>query len=236
MSFVRNSCITFLLALTLTGIFIFFTNFLGFELKAIQVEGNQKVSYSNILCLCPIKLGQNLFRINTEKIKKEILSEPKIECVQIKRKLPNQIIIKVKEKKPALLINLGNMYGLTQKGEIIPLDENLNLPVVSGIEIKKTKFYQKLRDQRIDLALSLRNLLATTDKDILNLVSEINLKRKGNVVLYLIPKGTKISLGWGDFKRKLTRLSLILREEKKFDKIEHIDLRFKGQAVVRRFN
>ena len=236
MSVIRNLCIAILLTLISMSTIIFFTNFPGFELEAIQVEGNQKLSYSDVLSLCPVKLGENLFSINTERIKKKILSEPKIEYVQIKRSPPHKIIIRLSEKKPALLINLENIYGLTRQGEIIPLDENFNLPMVSGVELKKTKPYQKLKDQKVNLALSLYGLLVKIDKDILNLVSEINLKREDNVILYLIPKGTKISLGYGDFKRKLVRLSLILKQEIELDKVEYIDLRFKEQAVVRRFD
>jgi cell division protein FtsQ len=235
MPIIRNLCIAFLLTLILIGMFVFFTNFPVFKLKNIQVEGNQKVSYSDILSLCPVKLGQNLFQIDMGKIEKKILSEPRIEYIVIKRKFPHKIIIKLEEKKPTLLINLEKMYGLTQKGEIIPLEDNFDLPVVNGVDFGKTKPYQRLKSRKVDLALSLRNSLAGIDTNILNLISEINLKEKDNVILYLIPKGAKIFLGWGEFERKLVRLSLILKEEKGLEKIEYIDLRFQGQAAVRRF-
>jgi len=231
----RNTCVALILALTLIGVVVFLTNFPGFQLKMIQVEGNQKVSYSDILHLCSFKLGDNLFRIDTGKFKKQTLCEPRIEYVYVKRKLPCRIVLRVKEKKPCLAINLDHVYGLTHNGEIIPMDENLNLPVISGIEVGKTKLYHKLENERVSLALSLRNLLIAVDKDMLDLISEIDLKQKSDVNLYLVPNGTRISLGWGDFENKLARLSLVLKEEKALDGIDYIDLRFKNQAVVRRF-
>ena len=221
--------------LTLMGIVIFLTNFPGFQLRTIQVEGNQKVSCSDMLKLCPFKLGDNLFRIDIGKAKRQILSEPRVEYVYAKRKFPCQIVLRIKEKKPCLAINLDNMYGLTHNREIIPMDENLNLPVISGIETNKTKLYNKLDNEKVNLALFLRNLLTVIDKDMLDLISEIDLKQKSEVNLYLVPNGTRIYLGWGDFENKLARLSLVLKEEKTIDGIDYVDLRFKSQAIVRRF-
>ncbi|MCJ7508352.1 MAG: FtsQ-type POTRA domain-containing protein [candidate division Zixibacteria bacterium] len=235
MLIIRNLSIAFLLTLTLIGTFIFLTNFPGFGIKTIQIEGNQKVSDLDILNLCPVKLGQNFFKVDTDEISKKILSEPRIETVNIERLFPQRILIRLSEKKPIYLINLGNMYGLTQRGEIIPLEENLDLPVVNVVSLKKVTLYHKIKDRKIDFALSLHNSLAKIDANILNLISEVNLKEKDNVILYLVPRGAKVFLGCGEFEKKLIRLSLILREEKEFEKIEYVDLRFKGQAIVRRF-
>jgi cell division protein FtsQ len=235
MLIIRNLLIAFLLTLALIGTFIFLTNFPGFKIKTIQIEGNQRVSYLDILSLCPVKLGQNFFEIDMDGIRKKILSEPRIETVKIERRFPQGILIRLSEKKPIYLINLGDMYGLTQNGEIIPLEENLDLPVVNGISLKKATLYHKIRDRKIDFALFLHNSLAKIDANILNLISEVNLKEKDNVILYLIPGGAKIFLGCGEFEKKLIRLDLILKEEKELEKIEYVDLRFKGQAIVRRF-
>ena len=234
MSFIKDLCIAFLLTLSLMGLFIFVTNSPLFELKALRVEGNQKVSYADILNLCPFKLGQNLLKIDTEKTREKIVSDPRIAYVRVERRLPQKVVIRLEEKQPVLLINLENMYGLTPQGEIIPLEGDFNLPVVNGIETKKTKPYQKLKSRKVGLALSLRNSLYRIDPNILNLISEMSLKEKENVIFYLVPKGAKVLLGWGDFERKLIRFSLILRGETEFEKIECIDLRFKGQAIVRR--
>lgn len=189
----------------------------------------------DILNLCSVKLGQNFFKVDTDEISKKILSEPRIETVKIERRFPQEILIRLSEKKPIYLINLGDMYGLTQRGEIIPLEENLDLPVVNGVSLRKVTPYRKIRDKKVDFALSLHNSLTKIDANILNLISEVNLKEKDNVILYLIPRGAKVFLGCGELEKKLIRLSLILREEKEFEKIEYVDLRLKGQAIVRRF-
>ncbi len=230
----KNLCVAFLLSLTLAGAVIFCICFPCFDLRGIQVEGNQKVSYSEILMLCPIKLGQNLFSLNTDGIKRGILSEPRIQKVHVKRKFPCGIIIKLEEKKPCLLINLGNMYGLTRQGEIIPLDEDMNLPVVNGIEPERISPYHRPKSEKVNSALYLYDLLARDDARISKFISEINIEDKNNIILYLMPQGAKVFLGWGDFPDKFGRLSLILRQENEFEKLQYIDLRFKGQAIVRR--
>ncbi len=94
--------------------------------------------------------GNNLFRFNKNKMRKEYLLIREIDDVEIKRKLPNKIVIKVIEKKPVccfktpsgkyLITNSGLIYHkLTPKEKpiAIPTVVSSNNKIVLGMNIKK---------------------------------------------------------------------------------------------------
>ncbi|MBQ7258280.1 MAG: FtsQ-type POTRA domain-containing protein [Abditibacteriota bacterium] len=94
--------------------------------------------------------GNNIFRFNKKKMRKEYLIIREIDDVQIKRKLPNKIIIKIIEKKPVccfktpsgkyLITNSGLIYHkMTPKEKLIaiPTVVSNNNKIVLGMNIKK---------------------------------------------------------------------------------------------------
>ncbi|MBW4864309.1 MAG: FtsQ-type POTRA domain-containing protein, partial [Paeniclostridium sp.] len=63
-----------------------------FELKNIAVNGNEKLNINQIKKLTSIGVGKNLFQYNLKDIEENIKSNPYIKYVEVKRKIPNQLI------------------------------------------------------------------------------------------------------------------------------------------------
>ena len=70
-----------------------------FDVKKIDVIGNKRVTKSNIMKELNINLNENIFAYNFKDMKNKLIKNPYIENVEIKRKLPNKIIISLKEKE-----------------------------------------------------------------------------------------------------------------------------------------
>jgi len=88
--------------------FIFSSNFCN--IKEVIVKGNDCLSEDEIFCKCGIQLGENIFKLDLKKSKDSLIQEPRIKEVEIKRVIPNKIIISVKERKAAAFVCIGEEY------------------------------------------------------------------------------------------------------------------------------
>lgn len=91
-----------------------------FKIEKITVTGNVKYSEEQIIQVLPIKQDKNLFLSNTEEAKATLEEAlPYVFNAEIKRKLPDQIIINITETP--------KYYSIKQAKSYILLDENLKV-------------------------------------------------------------------------------------------------------------
>lgn len=236
--------IPILFILVLLGIYIFVFNFPMFNLAQIDIRGDHKISEKEILGKSGIRLGTNIFRMDLASIHQFIRKDKRIKDVWVKRILPNKMLIEVEEKKPALWINLpGGLYGLSEDQEIIPLEKEdfeHDLPIVTGftssslLDKQNPKPYERWANMKVKLALDFYKALLEVDSSIMKNISEISLSEEDDLVLWLIPFGTQVNMGKGEFKKKLKRIQAVLYYEKEPEYLVGLDLRFKDRVVVKK--
>jgi cell division protein FtsQ len=245
---VRISIIIILIGfiLVLSGIYVFMYYSPGFNLTQINIQGNRKIDEKEILERAGIKMGANIFSLDLGKMERQIREDKRIKKVWVKRKLPQAILIEVEEKKPALWINLPDgLYGLSKEQEIIPLKEEdfqHDFPVVTGLvsssflekENLSPKPYEWWPNRKIKSALEFYKALVENDSSFMDSISEISLADENDLIFYLIPYGTQVNMGKGNFKKKIGRVKSLLEYEKKREALVCIDLRFKDQVVVKK--
>lgn len=107
-----------------------------FNINSIEVSGSKIYSKEEILQMCTIDKGENLFMSDTNKAKAVIEEKlPYVHDAEIKRKLPDKIVITIKDGTAA--------YSLKQKDKTyILLDDNFKVlekgaQKASGIKITK---------------------------------------------------------------------------------------------------
>lgn len=113
-----------------------------FNIKTIQVRGNQKITENEIISLSQIAIEQNTFQLNKRKIKRQIKQNAYIEDVKIIRTLPSTIIIQVEEREPAYLLEYAGGYiYLDKQGYILEItQEKLELPILQEAATPTTEF------------------------------------------------------------------------------------------------
>lgn len=133
-----------------------------FNIKTIEVQGNEKVTESEIISLSQIQIEQNTFQLNKRKIKKQIKQNAYIGKVKISRKLPSTLIIQVEERKPTYLLEYAGAYVYVDKqGYFLEIaQEKLELPILQGAITEVSEF-------------SVGNRLCTEDLETLSLVAQI---------------------------------------------------------------
>lgn len=102
--------LTFLIILIIGVMFtLSFTVF--FPVKQIEVEGIGNYSYEEIVNYSTVKYDENLFLLSEDEIEKNIIKNlPFIKSVEIERKLPSTLLLKITETTEFYLFKIGDKY------------------------------------------------------------------------------------------------------------------------------
>jgi len=179
---------------------IFFMMSPLFNIVEVQVEGNQKLHSDTIISLSQITLGENIYKISSGKVENNIKQNAYIQEVNIKRKLPNKMIITVQERKPTYMIEYANSYAyLNNQGYILEISqEKLNLPIITGHITKEEDLIAGNRLENEDLE-KLETVLKIVDSANSNGISEfitkINIQDKQNYTIIMEEKKKTVYLG-----------------------------------------
>ena len=114
---IRKVLLILLVAAIFAGIlaWLFFSSNI-FAVSEITVNHNTLKSDKNIIFESGIKVGENIFQFRSNEAKEAILSQnPYIVDVEISRRLPNKVIITVKEHAPVVAIKYNGKYLILDK-------------------------------------------------------------------------------------------------------------------------
>lgn len=217
--------------------FLVFSSF--FQIKVIEISGNQKISTEELRKMVEDQIVKNLifyqtksiFLVNLKKIQNVILEKfPQISQINIKQKFPQTLEIKIEERNPvAIFCQNENCFFIDKEGVVF----ESNVKNQDFFIIKKGNFNSeiKLGDKIIDenlisQILEIESRLKKDFKISINevlLVSEerVNFKTSEGWEIYFNPKK--------DINWQLTKLEAVLENEilpEKRKNLEYIELRF----------
>tara|TARA_B100000029_G_scaffold497839_1_gene565874 strand:+ start:188 stop:871 length:684 start_codon:yes stop_codon:yes gene_type:complete len=121
-----------------------------FRIENIEIKNNFLIDNNEIEEKLNIILKKNIFLINREDIQKPLKEIDFLEKVEVKKKYPNTVVIKVFETKPiAILFKDKLKYIIDSSSKLIKFKENNdfdNLPKIfgDGAENEFINFFDKL--------------------------------------------------------------------------------------------
>ncbi|SQB91445.1 cell division protein FtsQ [Clostridium tetanomorphum] len=209
-----------------------------FNVKKIEVINNKNISKEEIIKLSRIYEGDNIFYINMDRTKRDILNNPYILKAEVKRKLPNKILIDISEREAIFYGEKNREYIIVDKNgvvlEIRKDIKNMNLVKLQGFQLEKSEVGKTIfvdDDRKVELIKEI-SLLVGSKKDNYN-ISLVNLQDLNNIQFYY--KNILIKLGNSDeLNNKLNKaFNIILqKEEVKSAKKGYVDVSFNGNPVV----
>lgn len=215
--------------------FIFSSNFCNIE--EVIVKGNDCLSEDEIFYKSGIQLGENIFKLDLKKSKDFLMQEPWIKEVEIKRVIPNKIIISIKERKPAAIVHIGEEYfSSTKEGIVLSKidrpEEGFGLPLILGLELDEIKIGEIIGKPEFRTALESINS------------AEVILPKKFCRVEILFPDDFMIYNKDNTLKVRVNGPEVIINKEnllrealEKIEKekllVEYIDIRFKDSLVIK---
>jgi len=238
-----RSFILILAALLILFYLVCFYSF--FQVKKIEIFGNQKINSEEIKKLTEINFSRKIiffksksvFLINFQKIEKAILSQiPQIGSVAFERDLPEKLIISVKERKPVALFEKNqNYFSIDEKGVIFEKisEKDSWLIIRSFIFEKEPKLGEQIMEkEKISQILEIQTGLKELKNEII-LIEVINHQR----IDVETSEGWKIYFNsQNNIANQIFNLNLVLKEKispEKRRNLEYIDLRFGNQVYYK---
>lgn len=194
-----------------------------FNIKKIEIVGNNKLTKDEAISLSQIEIEENTFKLSKNKIEKNIKQNAYVESVKIKRNLPSTILIEIEERVPTYMITFANAYAyINNQGYFVEVSkEKLELPIITGYATKEediqlgerlcTEDLQKLDD-------ILQIMKAAESNEIANIVTKINISDKQDYVLELKSEKKTVHVGdTSNLSTKMLYIKEIIEQNKKIE-------------------
>ena len=229
-----------ILSLFIAIFFILSTRTNFFHISQIIVKDNQVVDDEKVIMASGIITGENIFKINIKKAEKNLLLHPYIKHVDIRRKLPNKIVINVTERKEALIVDyIGSYLYVDDESKILNIlteKKEDKLPEIIGLKINNPSVGSTLEYEDEEMAEQVQFFL--------NICRELKLEETIRTIVFdenqnvsiEMKSGTKVAFGTLDnVKYKLSFLSAILEDlSKKNQSYQSIFLDKGSNAIIKK--
>lgn len=229
----QHKLLIYLIAFISTIALISFSLSPFFEVSNFEYKGLKILKDEEISNLLQEYENSNILYIDHRDIKRNLLKQPYIESVVIKKVYPDNIIIDIKERKPiAKIINDGQFLSFTSNGFIVEIGTKISK--ISVPEIKGLGY--SLNNNEIKFSTVLNKIvqaLKVLDTDIRSRLETVIYNDNKNIVAYFnkIP----VNLGVPNQlveKFKILQSVIIKISEEKLD-VEYVDLNLFKKPVIK---
>lgn len=208
-----------------------------FNINNIKIKNNKNISVSNVIETSKLSKGNNIFYIDLDSAKKNLLKNPYILDAEIKRELPSTLVVTVREREAVFYGNKGNKYFVLDRNGAV-LEErqdikNMKLVKLQGFDESKSKLGQPIvvdDERKIETARELSALLGSK-KDNYG-ISIVDIQDITNIKVYY----NNICIKLGNNERldeKLNKaFNIVFQKEELKGKKGYIDVSFEGNPVV----
>jgi len=208
-----------------------------FRIDTIRVEGNQRLCEQTLVALSDVQPGMSTFSLDLDLIGRKIAENPWVKDARIQRIFPRQVSIRIVERQPVAIVNLGYLYYLDTHGVVFKLldgGDSLDYPVITGFDAAQLESgRQKDRLQLLEVVALVRELGSRSQFG-LDKISEVHREAGGGLSVYTLEDGVRIRLGSNNYNEKLDRLERIYALLKpKMKMLDYIDLNVDEKVIVR---
>jgi cell division protein FtsQ len=133
----KNYLLRLFLVLLFSGALYGIANTSYFNVTTIEVVGNFHYEAAEVVQLSKLKTGGNLFRLDKEERISMLKQDPYIRDVEIKRKLPDTVIIHVEERREDAAVAYGESYVLIDLDGMVlrRIDQEPEVPLLVGMTL-----------------------------------------------------------------------------------------------------
>lgn len=224
-----------LLCLIVTVAFYFFIQSSFFNVSTIEIRNNHFLSSGEILQLADIPRGINIFKVEDIQIKQNLMLHPMVKEVELKRHLPDIMIINIVERKPVILVpSETGFLELDESGVFlrkVSTISNVSLPILTGIQINTDIAPgQVLVNDSLAKALEFLSKIPVEQRSIV-----VELELKGGQYIVYTSQGIQVRFGnQKDVPQKFAILDELIKSDQLEDKfIEYVDITTVATPVIK---
>ena len=208
----------------------------GLTLSKISVEGTHYLSEDQVIQAAKAPLGENMFKLDLAGISSQVGALSWVKRVFVERRLPKALLISVVERKPAALLDHGDLYAVDNEGRILSPSQALSgedLPLVSGLNFTPDAVGTTQAAASLRPALDFLAFLQKQDGSLAQDVSEVNLGEPGCLKVTFID-GVTMRFNPVVTQDELRHMALVLGDlNLKGKKAASLDFRYKDEVLVK---
>ena len=221
--------------------------------EQVQVAGNQYVPRGRVLEIFSADRNRSVLRIPLNERRRQLETIPWVEQATVRRALPNRIEVEITERTPIAFLREGSDLALVDAHGVIldrPLKANFHFPVITGIGADMPI---EDRELRMQMFAGFSQQVEAAHAGAMEQVSEVDLTEAKDLRATIsglqvvnTSGGAAANDAWGnadapivvhfgdsDFQSKyLTVLNDMNQWRAAAGRVESVDLRFNGEAVV----
>ena len=201
---------------------LFFEN-PDYTLKTIELQTDGSLQREQVLKAADLREGENIFKVNLAQVHDSLQQLPQTDEVQIERKLPGEIDIRIIERKPVAWITtekeisdpftsdaafLVDARGVLMKQKKL-LPEYLGLPLIVGCSSEVLEAGKVVESIEAKTALELLRLSSRSFMQMRFQIREIDVS-KGYYLLVTDKNRARVTFGFNDLETQLRRLEKFL--------------------------
>ncbi len=184
------------------------------DMSQIEVTGVRRLSPAFILKEARLEPGTNLLALRPGQSEQALLSHPWIARAELIRKWPNRVELRIQEREPVALVQLGELFYLDRQGRLFkPLSpgDPHDFPVITGLARED---FAPEPGMALPIGLSrifqLLDLLKQAPPPLnLENISEVRVDRDRGFTLYANGLQSAVDLGLSDFPAKLEKFTKV---------------------------
>lgn len=205
----KVSAALFFIALLFGGLIFALYLFGGsrfFALRAVELEGNKRVSFPEVKAMIDRVTSEGVWRAKLKDVRDELKKNELIEEAEVTRVLPDKFHVVIKEREPYALARRGDKLVCVDRNGIMFGDASLlkgqNVPpVVSGLIDSGENIIEENR-KRLMLYQQLLNDLDSTEPKLSPRIDEIIFDDELNISLILKDSRIVVRIGREDFRTR----------------------------------
>jgi cell division protein FtsQ len=201
----------------------FFLDNPDYKLSAIEVQTDGTLQRDQILGVADLREGENIFRVNLASVHDRLQDLPQVDELEVVRKLPGEIDIRIVERKPIAWITtekqmadpfasdaafLVDARGVLMKEKKL-LSEYLGLPVILGCDSESLEAGKTVEAPETKAALELLRLSSRSFMQTRFQIREIDVS-KGYCLVVTDKNHSKVTFGFDNLDTQLQRLEQFL--------------------------
>lgn len=220
----------FLTLTTATSYYVYNSSI--WTIKKIEVFGNEKISYENLITISEINSETTLLKFPGSETLRKIKKNPWVKEVSFSRRLPGTLIMNLEEKTPVATAKIGDVYYLIDDDRrVITTFSDLDnkYPLIEGLDLKEVKGGQRLSSKALKEAIEILDNLPTGIRKTIEIVSIPKIEK----IALITDKNIEIVYGPADAMRKKNRIIQKILDSKG-DTVIYINVSIPDNPVTRR--
>ncbi len=217
----------------------------GFSLKTVTIAGARHADVAGLEAIIRRDFPANVLSMDLYQVRDRLEREAWVERAEIRRVLPSELVVQVRERVPEVIFELSGELMLADRTGILldlyaPKYGKLDVPVFKGLAGEGPAGYrahQKENSARVVLGQKMLRELEAGSPAFVRNISEVDLSDPADVKLTLVDDTAEILLGDRDFLKRFQRLMSNLAQyrelQAQYQEIASVDLRYEGQIIYR---